>query len=101
MTATPPLLVAFVKAPPAYRSLPVIARANTRLSIPIPSADQPLPFHLAMWLTVMGTLSLLAAVVKKPPAYTLLPKTVTTSTVPLIPAPSADQLPPLPFSDVV
>ena len=37
-----------VNAPPAYRSLPDTASAYTSLLIPDPSADQLLPFHLAI-----------------------------------------------------
>ena len=39
---------AVVNMPPAYRSLPDAANANTLLFIPASSADQVLPFHLAM-----------------------------------------------------
>src|SRR6266567_3095106 len=44
-TTFPP---AVVNWPPAYRSLPDAASALTWLFIPEPSADQLLPFHLAM-----------------------------------------------------
>ena len=46
LAALPP---AVVKSPPAYRSLPDTASADTPSPfIPEPSADQLLPFHLAM-----------------------------------------------------
>ena len=47
LAALPP---AVVKSPPAYRLLPDTASAYTQRSsfIPEPSADQLLPFHLAM-----------------------------------------------------
>src|ERR1043166_8620006 len=46
--ATPSLLVALLKTPPAYRSLSEAASALTRPSTPKPSADQLFAFHLAM-----------------------------------------------------
>ena len=53
VTATPPLLVAIVKLPPAYRSLPDTASAYTHPFTPKPSALQLLPFHLATNLTAL------------------------------------------------
>src|SRR6266702_3312489 len=93
MAGPPP---AVVKLPPAYTSLPDTASADTALFIPEPSADQLLPFHLAMELAALPP-----AVVNSPPAYTLLPDTASADTLmglplpPPTPEPSADQM--LPF----
>ena len=55
---------AVMKAPPAWRfPLESMARADTELFIPVPSADHEVPFHLAMKFTVVPP-----AVVKAPPA---------------------------------
>src|SRR6266571_3348995 len=86
---------AVVKSPPAYRSLPDTASADTEVPkmpppIPEPSAVQRLPSHLAMLLAVPPP-----AVVNCPPAYTSLPETASADTPPFIPEPSAVQL--LPF----
>src|SRR5438874_5795181 len=66
-TAAPPLFVADVNKPPAYRSPPDAANACTYRSTPPPtpepSADHVLPSHLAMPLT-----GVLPALVKLPPA---------------------------------
>src|SRR5205814_238067 len=84
---------AVVNCPPAYRSLPDTARADTSLSIPDPSAVQLLPFHLAMKLAALPS-----AVVKLPPAYTSLPDNASafseggSSLPPPTPEPRADQL---------
>ena len=61
------LLVAFVNPPPAYTSLPNTAKAETPPFTPESSADQLLPFHLAIELLV-GYLYAVAA-------YTSLPAT--------------------------
>src|SRR6266704_268097 len=69
---------AVVNPPPAYRSLPDTASAYTKLlppRTPEPSADQLLPFHLAMELAALPP-----AVVKSPPAYTVLPDTASAYT---------------------
>src|SRR5438445_8719671 len=50
------------KLPPAYRLLPDTVSADTTPSIPDPSADQLVPFHLAMLVAEMPP-----AVVKPPP----------------------------------
>src|SRR6266511_3477658 len=89
---------AVVKPPPAYRSLPDTTSADTEAKglgppIPEPSADQLLPFHLAMFVATLPP-----AVVKAPPAYRSLPDTASAYTKglgPPIPEPSAVQL--LPF----
>ncbi len=61
-------------------------RALTVLSIPVPSADHEVPFHLAISLTVVPP-----AAAKAPPAYRLpLASTVRAFTVLSIPVPSAD-----------
>src|SRR5712671_6463505 len=57
--------------------------------MPEPSADQLLPSHLAMLVATMPP-----AVVKAPPAYRLLPDTVSAYTQLSIPEPSAVQLVP-------
>src|SRR5213593_4207952 len=84
LAALPP---AVVKSPPAYRSLPDTASAYTTLSIPEPSADQLLPFHLAIRLAALPP-----AVVNPPPAYRSLPDTASAHTMAFIPEPSAVQL---------
>src|SRR5206468_3441984 len=96
---------ALLNRPPAYTSLPDTASAYTMggywppwppQHIPEPSADQLLPFHLAM---IFAPLS--PAVVNTPPAYTSPPDTASAYTERAlrssspIPEPSADQL--LPF----
>src|SRR5216117_435538 len=58
-------LPAVLNPPPAYRTLPDTASANTGPFIPEPSADQPLPFHLAIPLAALPP-----AVVKSPPPHT-------------------------------
>src|ERR1700682_3136169 len=54
------------KLPPAYTSgcagVPMMARAETGPSVPLPSAAHPVPFHRATWLTTTAP-----AVVKSPP----------------------------------
>src|SRR5260370_32198937 len=87
--ALPP---ASVNPPPAYRSLPDTASANTVPPSPEPSADQLLPFHLAIRLAALQP-----AFVKSPPAYTSLPDTASADTLPMsppliIPEPSPHQL---------
>src|SRR5262245_10259618 len=57
-----------VNQPPAYRSLPDTARANTLLFIPDPKAVQLLTFHLATLVAAMPP-----AVVKTPPTYKFVP----------------------------
>src|SRR5438477_10254432 len=87
---------AVVNAPPTYRSPPDSANANTVLFMPEPSADQLLPFHLAMLVAALPP-----ADAKKPPTYRSLPDTASAVTVggvtptPPTPKPSAAQL--LPF----
>src|SRR5438094_1003138 len=84
---------AILNPPPAYRSLPDTASAYTLAEpklpppIPEPSADQLLPSHLAMELATLPP-----AVVKLPPAYTLLPDTASADTTLSIPEPNAVQL---------
>src|SRR5262249_34936322 len=87
------LSFAIVKMPPTYKSVPEIASAITSLLSPKPSADQPLPFHLAMWLAGVPPV-----VVKSPPAYKSLPETIKAETVPPNPASSADQFLPSHFA---
>ena len=53
-------------------ALPLTAIALTQLPTPLPSADQLLPFHLAMLLALT-----VPAVVNLPPTYTSLPLTAT------------------------
>src|SRR5437899_30044 len=72
VAALPP---AVVKMPPAYRSLPDTASADTVPPIPDPSADQLLPSHLAMLVAALPP-----AVVNTPPTYTLPPDTASAST---------------------
>src|SRR5205823_9752504 len=50
VAALPP---AVVKSPPAYRSLPDTASADTNWFIPEPKADQPMPSHLAMLVAAL------------------------------------------------
>src|SRR5438477_7903544 len=57
---------AVVNAPPAYRSPPDTASADTEVSIPVPSGDQLLPSHLAMPLAITPPTT-----VKSPPMYRL------------------------------
>src|SRR2546422_75000 len=89
-------LPAVRNAPPAYKSLPDTASANTGPFIPESSADQLLPSHLAMWLAYCPP-----ARANHPPAYTSLPDTTSAFTdgkyepSPHSPKLSADQL--LPF----
>src|SRR5260221_13308662 len=93
--APPP---AAVNGPPAYKSPPNTASADTTgyWTPPTPesSADQLIPSHLAMRLAALPP-----AVAKKPPAYRSLPDTASANTEGLeplgtsaIPEPSADQL---------
>jgi hypothetical protein len=56
------------KLPPAYKSLPDTASADTVLFIPTPSADQLLPFQPAIRPAATGTPTLFVAMVKSPPA---------------------------------
>jgi len=74
VAAVPP---AEVNQPPAYRSLPDTARANTSLFSPEPKADQLLPSHFAMLVAAVPP-----AVVKKPPTYKLVPDTASAFTDP-------------------
>src|SRR5205807_253994 len=82
------------KAPAAYMSVPSIAIASTvtpgASSIPLPSVDQVLPSHFAMWFAGAPP-----ALVKWPPAYRLLPSTARECTALSVPVPRADQA--LPF----
>src|SRR5262249_35343191 len=94
LAAMPP---AVVNWPPAYRSLPDTASADTKsrqprqpLPNPEPNADQLLPFHLAIWFAGMPP-----AHVNQPPAYRSLPDTASADTVSFIPEPSGDQLIPV------
>ena len=66
------------------------AKESTASDIPVPKADQALPFQRATRLALTPP-----AVVKWPPAYTLLPDTTSPLTRSFIPEPSADQM--LPF----
>src|SRR5436309_16128933 len=80
------LAPALVKYPPAYRAPPPTVRASIRLSVPLPSADQLDPLHLAMKLALA-----LPATEKSPPAYRAPLATARARTLSSIPAPNADQ----------
>ena len=67
--------------------MPDTASEYTPLFIPEPSADQLLPFHLAMYFAELPP-----AVVNKPAAYSSLPDSASAYTTRSIPEPSADQL---------
>src|SRR5205809_301140 len=86
---------AFPNQPPAYRSLPDTASADTEPPpfIPEPSGLQLLPFHFAIWLADTAP-----AVVKWPPAYRSPSDTASANTAPFIPAPSGLQLLPFHFA---
>src|SRR3954466_8093147 len=79
------------KIPATYR-FPVLSNVSacTVLPTPLPSADQPKPFHMATRLTVPPS-----AVAKPPPAYKFPNESnVSANTVELMPSPSAVQLTP-------
>src|SRR5260370_24466876 len=87
--SAPPL--PYTTLPRSYRSLPDTASADTMLFIPVPSADQLLPSHLAMLLAALPP-----ALLNPPPAYRSLPDTASAYTNELSPKTDPDpaHLPP-------
>jgi hypothetical protein len=86
---------AVVKSPPAYRFPALsVASARTVLFMPVPRADQDVPFHFATRLAGAPP-----AVVKKPPAYRFPALSLASAvTVLFMPVPRADQAVPFHFA---
>src|SRR5687767_2405811 len=79
-----------MKLPPAYKSLPLNTSDETAPPpgpfVPVPMADQLLPFHFAIKFAAMPS-----ALVKIPPAYRSAPLSANADTRSFRPVPSADQ----------
>src|SRR5438876_3912117 len=89
---------AYTNIPPAETSPPDAANPSLHDALPVSSADQLLPFHLAMLFAGMPP-----AIVNGPPAYTSLPVTASARSSgpfapPLTPQPRTDQFAPSHFA---